>query len=232
MDWAELKANVPLPVIAAPMFLVSGVELVVAVSQAGGIGSFPALNARTPELLAAWLTEIRQRLRDPATGAVKPFAVNITLRHPLVAEQLAVCERLEVPLVITSVGGPTEAVKRIHGWGGMVFHDVTTLRFAEKAVTSGVDGVILVCAGAGGHAGIASPFAFAAQMRQRFDTPFIIAGGISDGAGIAAARALGAEFAYMGTHFIATKEALSDQSYRQLLVDAEMADILYPTFSK
>jgi nitronate monooxygenase len=227
MTLDDLKASVALPVITAPMFLVSGIELVVAACRAGVVGSFPALNARTAEILVDWLAQIRTRLAEPNDGTVAPYAVNIVLKSPIVKEQIAACVNAKVPLIITSVGDPSEAVKQVHDWGGLVFHDATTMRYAEKAAEAGVDGIILVCSGAGGHSGAASAFGLAPQVRAVFKGAVIIAGGISDGRGILASQALGGDFAYMGTRFIATVESLASDAYKQMLIEARTSDIVY-----
>jgi nitronate monooxygenase len=223
----ELKARVALPVITAPMFLVSGIELVVAACRNGVIGSFPALNARTPALLGEWLETIDRHLSQPSDTVVAPFCVNIVLRSPFADEQLEICAEAAVPIVITSVGDPTETAKRVHDWGGLLFHDVTNLRHAEKAAAAGVDGIILVCAGAGGHSGAQTAFALAPQVRSIFGGAIIIGGGIADGRAILATQALGADFAYVGTRFIATSESLASDPYKRMLIEAETSDIVY-----
>ncbi|HYG28173.1 MAG TPA: nitronate monooxygenase [Caulobacteraceae bacterium] len=220
--------NLRLPVIVAPMFLVSGVELTVAACQAGLVGSFPASNARDAAGLASWLGQIREALADDAAAA--PFAVNINLQKGRYADHdamVAACEAARAPLVITSVGDPTEIVERVHGWGGQVFHDVTTVRHAEKAVEAGVDGLILVCAGAGGHSGAASPFSLLPRVRRFFDRTLVLAGGVADGAGIAAARMLGADLVYMGTRFIASAESLAADDYKRMLIETDISDVIY-----
>ncbi|KKC25224.1 NAD(P)H-dependent flavin oxidoreductase [Sphingomonas sp. SRS2] len=227
MNIDGFKALTTLPVITAPMFLVSGVDLVVAACRAGVIGSFPALNARDPELLADWLATIERRLAEPGPIPPAPYAVNIVLRSPIRREQLEKCAAAGVPIVITSVGDPSEAVKRVHDWGGLVFHDVTNLDHARKAAEAGVDGIILVCAGAGGHSGAQSAFALTPQVRAMFDGAIIVGGGIGDGRAILATQALGADFAYVGTRFIATAESLASDPYKQLLVEAATSDIVY-----
>jgi nitronate monooxygenase len=229
MKSADLKSSVRLPVIAAPMFLVSGVELTVAACRAGIIGSFPAWNARTPERLTAWLADIERRLAESAAAgeAPAPYAVNLALHGPNIAEEMRACEKVATQVVITCVGDPTAAARQVHEWGGLVFHDVINMRFAEKAVKAGVDGIIVVCGGAGGHAGATSPFALVPQVRRIFDGLIVVAGGIGDGGGILAAQAMGGDFAYMGTSFIATPESLAEQSYKEMLVGAETADIVY-----
>ena len=224
-----------LPVIAAPMFLVSGVDLVVESMKAGIIGSFPAPNARTLEGLDQWLTEIaaaRDRIAAEQDGVMPLFAVNIPVRKEALAEsldQVALCRKHAVPLVITSVGDPSAVVQAVHVYGGLVFHDITNLRHAQKAIAAGVDGLILVCAGAGGHAGTLSPFAMLPQIRAIFDGYIVLAGAISDGRAIRAAEVLGADLCYVGTRFIATQESLASDSYKAMLVSEASSDIIYTT---
>jgi nitronate monooxygenase len=223
MTLEELRRRLRLPVVVAPMFLVSGPELVIAAGRAGLVGGFPSINARSAEELERWLTRIEREL----DGA--PYAVNLIVRGAGDARyerDLALIEQFKPPLVITSVGQPSAVVERIHGYGGLVFHDVATLRHAQKAIDVGVDGLILLTAGAGGHTGTANPFAFVSQVRRQWQGAIVLAGGISDGAGIFAARALGADFAYMGTRFAATEESLASPEYKALLVSQTMADVL------
>ena len=221
-----LRKGLTLPVIAAPMLLVSGPELVIAACRAGVIGGFPAANARTAGGCEEWLTRITAAL-DGQEAA--PYALNIIVRAPggeRFEADVALARRFRVPLVITSVGHPGEAAKRIHDYGGLVFHDVATLRHAEKAIEAGVDGLILLTAGAGGHTGAANGFAFVRQVRAIWDGLVILAGGIADGHAVRAAEVLGADFAYMGTRFAATRESLAPEAYKALLVSQGMADIL------
>lgn len=218
--------NLRLPLIAAPMFLVSGPELVIACCESGIVGTFPALNQRSSEGFAAWLSTIRERLQGQDAA---PYGVNLIV-HPSNARleaDLALCVQHAVPLIITSLGAVPEVVKRVHAYGGRVFHDVIGRRHAEKAVAAGVDGLILVSAGAGGHAGTLSPFALLHEVRQFFDGPIVLAGALSTGADIAAAQMMGADYAYMGTRFIATQEAMASDAYKQMLVDSSAADIVY-----
>lgn len=217
-----------LPVIVAPMFLVSGIDLIVAACEAGMVGALPASNARDADGFEAWLDMITDRLRDRVSAA--PFAVNINVQPGRYADPeriIGTCARHRVPLIITSVGDPAEMVARVHDWGGKVFHDVTTVRHAEKAVEAGVDGLILVCAGAGGHAGSASPFSLLPRVRRFFDKTIVLAGGVGDGAGIVAAQALGADLVYMGTRFIASAESTASPDYKAMIVRSDIADILY-----
>lgn len=226
------KKDLVLPVIAAPMFIVSGPELVIAQIEAGVVGSFPALNARPQELLEEWIV----RIKEAATvdGKVRPFGVNLNVHrsNTRLEHDLGVCVRHEVPLLITSLQAPTEVVKATRGYGGLVFHDVTTIRHAEKAVESGADGLILVCAGAGGHGGILNPFAFIQEVRRFFGGTVVLGGTISNGRSILAAQALGADFVYVGTRMIATEEANARPEYKRMIVESAAKDIVYtPAFS-
>jgi nitronate monooxygenase len=222
--WAQ---RLRLPLIAAPLFLSSGPDLVVAVSGAGGVGALPALNARTTELLDEWLTDISTRL--DAVPAAAPFATNLVVHrtNSRLDADLALLVRHQVPLVITSLGAVREVVDAVHSYGGSVFHDVTTVRHARKAAEAGVDGLILVSAGAGGHGGLLNPFAFLHEVRVFFDGTLVLAGALSTGQDIAAARMLGADLAYMGTRFNAAAESMAVDAYKQMLVDADIADIRY-----
>jgi nitronate monooxygenase len=227
---ALLNKNLRLPVIGAPMFIVSTPDLVIAQCRAGIIGSFPALNARPPELLDSWLTQISQALADDPQAA--PFAVN-QIVHPSnarLADDLKCCCAHRVPLIITSLSAPSQVVPAVHDYGGLVFHDVISVRHAEKAIEAGVDGLILVCAGAGGHAGTLNPFALVHEVRKIWDGPIALSGAIAHGASILAARALGADFAYIGTPFIATAEANASAAYKQALVDGRAKDIVYTPY--
>lgn len=234
----RLKSQMSLPVIAAPLFIVSQPDLVIAQCTSGIVGSFPALNARPPELLDEWLSRIESELaqyRAAHPGAkVAPFAVNQIVHHSndRLERDLEVCVRHRVPLIITSLRAPNDVVAAVHGYGGAIFHDVISIRHAEKALEAGVDGLVLVCAGAGGHAGTLSPFALVREIRRFFDGPIALSGAITDGAGVLAAQALGADFAYIGTRFIATREAVASDRYKQTIVDSTAADIVYtPLFT-
>lgn len=220
-DWIE---RLRLPVIAAPMFLASGLELTQACRRAGVVGSFPAGNARTPEILETWFDAL-----EAGTGPdCAPFAVNLVLAGDLDASPHAqVVLKRRPPILISSVGDPSPIVQRVHDWGGLSFHDVTTVRHAEKAAEAGVDGIILVCGGAGGHAGSVNPFALLPQVRARFGGLIILAGAVSDGRSILAAQALGADLVYMGTRFLATRESLASDDYKAMVVAAETKDIVY-----
>ena len=227
---AAFEGRLALPAIAAPMFLVSGPDLVVEACRAGVVGTFPALNHRTSEGFDSWLAEIRERLESGRPGApVAPFGVNLIIHktNSRVDADLGICVQHRVPLIITSLGAVADLVREVHGYGGLVFHDVTTLRHAEKAAEAGVDGLILVCAGAGGHAGTLSPFAFLPEVRRFFAGTIVLAGAISDGRGIAAARTLGADLAYLGTRFIATAESLASEDYKRMILDGRAADVVY-----
>jgi len=232
----RLHAQMDLPVICAPMFIVSNPDLVIAQCTAGVVGAVPALNARPQAELDGWLARIESALddarrREPARK-VSPYAVNLIIHqsNDRLEADLAVCAARRVPIIITSLRAPDTIVPRVHAWGGKVFHDVTTLRHARKALDAGVDGLILVCAGAGGHAGTLSPFALLAEVRQVFDGPVALSGAIARGRDILAAQAMGADFVYMGTRFIASAEANAAEAYKQMLVDSRAADILYTPF--
>lgn len=239
MPIPELFRNrLALPVIGAPMFIASCPELVIAQCKAGIPGVFPSVNARSPEVLDEWLVRIQHEVETHRAthraSPVAPFGVNLIVHstNPRLADDLAVVVRHSVPFVVTSVGKPAEAVKAVHEYGGIVFHDVTTLTHAHKAVESGVDGLILVCAGAGGHAGTLSPFAFAAEVRAFWSGPIALAGAISTGRAVRAAEILGADFAYMGTRFLATHAANVPDAYKRMIVEHSAADIVYtPAFS-
>ncbi|EKV30045.1 2-nitropropane dioxygenase [Caenispirillum salinarum AK4] len=224
---APLRENLRLPAIAAPMFLVSGPELVIETCKAGMIGTFPALNARSTESFEAWIDEIEAA--RAAHGACASYGVNLIVHktNPRLEADLDVVSRRKVPLVITSLGAVPDLVEKVHAHGGKVFHDVITLRHAKKAAQAGVDGLILVCAGAGGHAGTASPFALIEEVRSFFSGTIILAGSISTGRHVAAARMMGADLAYMGTRFIATAESRAVEDYKQMIHDAQVADIVY-----
>ena len=215
-----------LPLIAAPMFLVSGPEIVTACCKAGIIGSFPALNQRTAEGFDEWLTLIENELKDvPNPG----FAVNLIVHktNPRLQEDLDTCIKHKVPLIITSLGAVPEIVEAVHAYGGLVYHDVINLRHANKAAEAGVDGLIAVSAGAGGHAGLLSPFALISEIRKFYDKTIILSGAMSTGRDIAAAQAAGADYAYMGTRFINTKESRAIDDYKNMIIDAAAADIVY-----
>jgi nitronate monooxygenase len=227
-----LAENLALPVIGAPMFIVSNPALVIAQCVSGIVGSFPALNARPAERLDEWLREITAALADfraANPGAkVAPFAVNQIIHHSndRLRHDIEACVRHRVPIVITSLRAPDEVVPVVHGYGGLVFHDVISVRHARKAAAAGVDGLILVCAGAGGHAGTLSPFALVSEVRAFFSGTIILSGAITRGEHVLAAQAMGADLAYIGTRFIATAEAAAPAPYKQMIVDASAADIV------
>lgn len=222
-----LLQQLSLPVIAAPMFLVSGPELVIAACRAGIIGGLPALNARSSEQFAEWMAEIDETL---AAAAAAPLAVNMPTPRfggKRYSVDLQILQRYQTPLVITAIGDPSEVVEAVHSWGGRVFHDATTIAHARKAASAGVDGINLIAGGAGGHAGVLNPFAFVPQVREFFGGLICLAGAISTGRSIRAAQVLGADLVYMGTRFIATRESLADPDYKQLLVSEGSEDIQY-----
>ena len=226
----SLNKNLTLPVICAPMFIISNPDLVIAQCKSGIIGSFPALNARPKELLDEWLTRIKSELAADPNAA--PFAVNQII-HPSnerLEHDMALCVKHEVPLIITSLSAPTQIVPHVHAYGGKVFHDVISVRHAEKALEAGVDGLILVCAGAGGHAGTLSPFALVGEIRKFYDGPIALSGSITNGQSILAAQAMGADFAYIGTRFIATQEANAVEAYKQAIVDSAAKDVVYTPY--
>ncbi|MDW8469746.1 MAG: nitronate monooxygenase family protein [Burkholderiales bacterium] len=227
MSLPPLLERLRLPVIGAPMFIAGNPRLVIEQCKAGIVGSFPALNARPKEALDAWLTEIEQALAAHPDAA--PFAVNqiIHKSNDRLEHDLEVCERHKVPIVITSLRAPHEIVPRIHAYGGLVLHDVISVRHAEKALEAGVDGLILVCAGAGGHAGTLSPFALVGEVRRFYDGLIVLAGAITTGDAILAAQAAGADLAYIGTRFLATPEASIPERYKEEIVRATAADIVY-----
>ena len=227
---ASLNKNLTLPVLCAPMFIVSNPDLVITQCKSGVIGSFPALNARPKEALDEWLIRIKTELAADPKAA--PFAVNQII-HPSnerLEHDMALCIQHEVPLIITSLSAPTAIVPPVHAYGGKVFHDVISVRHAEKALEAGVDGLILVCAGAGGHAGMLSPFALVGEIRKFYDGPIILSGAITNGAAILSAQAMGADLAYIGTRFIATREANAGEAYKQAIVDSAAADVVYTPY--
>jgi nitronate monooxygenase len=222
-----------LPAIAAPMFLVSGPALVAETCKAGVAGTFPALNARTPEELDAWLGQLNAdlaaaRAADPA-AAIAPYGVNLILHasNPRVAPDLELFCRHKVPFVITSLGHPGDVVKAVHAYGGLVFSDVIHAHHAKKAAAAGVDGIIAVASGAGGHAGTQNAFSLVREIREFWNGTLILGGAISDGYAVRAAEVLGADFAYMGTRFIATRESNAQAAYKQMVIDSGAADVVY-----
>lgn len=231
-----LTDRLRLPVIAAPMFLVSTPELVIAECTAGVIGSFPALNARPQSQLDEWLHQITEALaawdRDHPDTPAAPFAVNQIVHgsNPRWEDDVATCGRWEVPIIISSLGARDDLNHTVHAWGGITLHDVINDRFARKAVQKGADGLIAVAAGAGGHAGQQSPFALVQELRAWFDGPLVLSGAIATGRSILAAQAMGADLAYIGSPFIATTEANAPDAYKAAIVDASASDILYSDF--
>ena len=229
----SLEGKLRLPLIGAPMFIVSGPELVAEQCKAGIVGSFPALNARPQGKLLEWIRQIKAEIAAHAEQhpdePVAPFAVN-QIAHPSNERLLAdmeVCVREEVPIIITSLNPPREIVQAVHSYGGLVFHDIISLRHTRKAIEQGVDGIIAVCAGAGGHAGTLSPFALIGEIRKEYDGCLILSGCISRGDDVLAAKAMGADLAYSGTRFIATKEAHALPDYKEMIVDSTASDIVY-----
>jgi len=222
-----------IPVIGAPLFIISNPKLVIAQCTSGIVGSFPALNARPADLLDEWLNEITEALgawdRDHPDRPAAPFAVNqiVHRSNDRFERDMEVCAKWKVPIVITSLGARVELNEAVHAWGGITLHDVIDDRFARKAIEKGADGIIAVAAGAGGHAGRWSPFALIQEIRMWFDGPLILSGAIASGASVLAARAAGADLAYVGSPFIATNEANAPEAYKQAVIDSGAADIVY-----
>ena len=222
-----------LPLIGSPLFLVSGPDLVIAQCKAGIVGSFPSLNARPVSMLDEWLHRITEELaahnRDNPDRPAAPYAVNqiVHKSNNRLEEDLAVCAKWQVPITITSLGAREELNQAVHGWGGITLHDVINDRFARKAIEKGADGLIPVAAGAGGHAGVTSPFALVREIREWFDGPVALSGSIAHGASILGAQAMGADLGYMGSAFIATREANAVDGYKQGIVEGRAADIVY-----
>ena len=233
MSVPDVLGRLALPVIGSPLFIISGPELVIAQCKAGIVGSFPALNARPQALLDEWLHRITEELaahnRDHPDRPAAPFAVNqiVHRSNDRLEADLATCARWQVPIVITSLGAREDLNAAVHGWGGITLHDVIDDRFARKAIEKGADGLIAVAAGAGGHAGRLSPFALVAEIRAWFSGPLALSGSIATGAAVLAAQAVGADFAYIGSPFIATEEANADAAYKQGIVEGRASDIVY-----
>lgn len=221
----EMERKLTIPAIAAPMFIVSQPDLVIAECKAGIVGSFPSLNARAEGVFEEWLTRLRRELTDQDA----PFAVNLIVHktNPRLQEDLALCVKYQVPIVITSLGANPEVNEAVHGYGGFVLHDVINDEFAHKAIARGADGLIAVAAGAGGHAGTYSPFALVQEIRQWFTGTLALSGAIANGRAIAASRALGADLAYIGSAFIATQEAHAAPAYKQMIIESAAKDIIY-----
>jgi nitronate monooxygenase len=233
MSLSPILQNLRIPVIASPMFIVSNPKLVIAQCTSGIVGSFPALNARPASQLDEWLHEITEALgqwdRDHPERPAAPYAVNqiVHRSNDRFEQDMAVCAKWKVPIVITSLGARVELNDAVHGWGGITLHDVIDDRFARKAIDKGADGIIAVAAGAGGHAGRWSPFALLQEIRAWFDGPLVLSGAIATGGAVLAAQAAGADLAYVGSSFIATEEANAPDAYKQAIVDAGAADIVY-----
>ena len=222
-----------LPLVGAPLFIISGPELVIAQCKAGIVGSFPALNARPQTMLDEWLHQITEELaahnRDNPDRPAAPFAVNqiVHKSNNRLEEDLATCEKWQVPITITSLGARVELNDAVHNWGGITLHDIINDRFARKAVEKGADGIIAVAAGAGGHAGTISPFALVSEIREWFDGPLLLSGSMATGHAVLGAQAMGADLAYIGSAFIATEEANAVEGYKQGVVEGRAADIVY-----
>lgn len=230
---SSLADSLSLPLVAAPMFLISGPELALACCKEGIVGSFPALNQRTSEGFEQWLVQMHEeldRFRTENPGAkVAPWAVNLIVHrsNPRWQADLELCVKHKVPMVITSLGAASQVVDAVHSYGGLVFHDVTNQKHARKAAEAGVDGIIAVAAGAGGHAGTINPFVLVHEIREVFEGTILLAGGLSHGEDILAAQALGADLAYVGTRFINTTESQAEDAYRNMIIEAVSADIIH-----
>ena len=232
MNQPKLLKNLSLPVIAAPMFLISGPKLVIECCKNGIVGTFPALNQRSSEGFERWIVEIKTAIKtfEEETGSkAAPFGVNLIVHqtNPRLQADLAICIKHQVPIIITSLGAVPKLVGAVHNYGGMVFHDVIKKRHAEKAAEAGVDGLILVSAGAGGHAGTLNPMPFIAEIKQFFKKTILLSGCISNGRDVASALQMGADLAYMGTRFINTKESKATDDYRNMIIDSGASDIVY-----
>jgi nitronate monooxygenase len=234
-DWKE---NLTIPVIGSPLFIISNPDLVIAQCKAGIIGSFPALNARPKEQLEEWIIKIKTelaaaKLANPK-AKIAPFAVNqiVHASNDRLMHDMEICVKHQVPIIITSLRPPGDVVKAVHSYGGKVLHDIISIRHAEKAIEMGVDGLILVCAGAGGHAGALSPFALTTEIRRFYKGIVAVSGAITSGGSVLAAEAMGADFAYIGTRFIATTEGRAEQAYKEMITQSTAADIVYsPLFT-
>ena len=233
MALPPILARAPLPIIGSPLFIISHPKLVIEQCKAGVIGAMPALNARPASQLDEWLAEITETLaawdRDHPEAPAAPYAINqiVHKSNDRLEHDMAVCEKYKVPIVISSLGARAEVNQAVHAWGGVVLHDIITNTHAHKAIDKGADGLIPVAAGAGGHAGTKSPFALVAEIREWFDGPVALSGAIGSGAGVLAALACGADFAYIGSAFIATVEARASDAYKQCIVDSSSDDIVY-----
>ncbi|HEX2542825.1 MAG TPA: nitronate monooxygenase family protein [Caldimonas sp.] len=233
MPLPPVLRHLPLPIIGAPLFIISNPKLVVEQCKAGVVGAMPALNARPAEQLDEWLAEITEMLaahdRDHPERKAAPFAINqiVHKSNDRLEHDMQVCARHKVPIVITSLGARKDVNDAVHAWGGIVLHDIINNGFAKKAIEKGADGLIAVAAGAGGHAGVKSPFALVSEIRQWFDGPIALSGAISTGGAVLAAQAMGADLAYVGSAFIATDEARASPEYKQMIVDSTSDDIVY-----
>jgi nitronate monooxygenase len=233
MQLPAVLRNLPLPIFGAPLFIVSNPKLVIAQCTAGIVGSMPALNARPAEQLDEWLAEITETLaahdRAHPDRPAAPFAINqiVHKSNDRLEHDLAVCARYKVPIVITSLGARTDLNDAVHGWGGVVMHDIINNTFARKAIEKGADGLVAVAAGAGGHAGVKSPLALVAEIREWFDGPLALSGAIATGGAVLAAQAMGADFAYIGSAFVATEEARAVDAYKAMIVASSSDDIVY-----
>lgn len=225
--------NLPLPIIGSPLFIISNPKLVIEQCKAGVVGSMPALNARPAELLDEWLAEITETLaaynRAHPDKPAAPFAINqiVHKSNDRLEHDMALCAKYKVPIIITSLGAREDVNHAVHAWGGIVLHDIINNKFAHKAIEKGADGLIAVAAGAGGHAGVKSPFALVQEIREWFDGPLALSGSIANGAAVLAAQAMGADFAYIGTAFIATEEARAAEGYKHAIVAGSSDDIVY-----
>jgi nitronate monooxygenase len=233
MPLPGVLATLPLPIIGAPLFIISNPKLVIEQCKAGVVGSMPALNARPAEQLDDWLAEITETLAaynnaNPDKPAA-PFAINqiVHKSNDRLDHDMAVCAKYKVPIIITSLGARTDVNDAVHAWGGVVMHDIINNFFAKKAIEKGADGLIAVAAGAGGHAGVKSPFALIQEIREWFDGPVALSGSIASGGAVLAAQAMGADFAYIGSAFVATEEARAVEGYKQMIVDSSSDDIVY-----
>jgi len=233
MPLPAVFSRMPLPIIGAPLFIISNPKLVIEQCKAGVVGAMPSLNARPAEQLDEWLAEITETLAayDKANPdrPSAPFAINqiVHKSNDRLEHDMQVCARYRVPIVITSLGARTDVNDAVHGWGGVVLHDIINNTFAKKAIEKGADGLIAVAAGAGGHAGVKSPFALIQEIRQWFDGPLALSGSIATGGAVLAAQAMGADFAYIGSAFVATEEARAVDAYKQMIVDSTSDDIVY-----
>jgi nitronate monooxygenase len=227
----NMKAGLSIPAFVAPMFLVSTPEMVIEACKAGAVGTFPVMNARTVEALEDWMVRITSALEEAeekTPGKIAPWAANIIVHRSNARfdDDLRLIQKYQPPIVITALGGPEKVIDAVHAYGGLVFSDVNSVAFAKKAVARGADGLILVAAGAGGHTGQMTGFSFVPAVREFFEGPLVLGGGIVDGKGIRAAEVLGADFAYLGTRFIATEESNANIAYRQMMIDATIDDII------